>query len=239
MSASVKQIWWAIERRTRWRRSLASRLRGALALSNPKVFCVGRNKTGTTSLAAALRELGYRVGEQRPAELLMEDWGRRDFRRLVAYCHSADAFQDVPFSHDYTFQAMDAAFPGSKFILTVRSSAEEWFQSRVRFDMKRLKVTGRLPTADDLRDDPYVFKGWSWRGRVLVFGAAAEASLYDEQIQKSHYTRHNDRVRDYFRHRPTDLLVLNLADADSMKRLCEFLGRPWVGQRMPVLNQSS
>jgi hypothetical protein len=238
MQQSIREAWWNIERRTRWRRTVASRLNHALGRPNPKVFCVGRNKTGTTSLSAALRDLGYRVGAQRPAELLMEDWGRREFRRLIAYCHSADAFQDVPFSHDYTFQAMDAAFPGSKFILTVRSSADEWYRSRVRFDAKRLQTAG-TPTVDDLRNDPYVYKGWSWRNRELVFGAAAEASLYDEDLYKKHYTRHNERVQDYFRHRPRDLLVLNLADAGSMQRLCEFLGRRWAGQRMPLLNQSA
>ena len=58
----------------------------------PKVFCVGRNKTGTTSLAALMRELGYEVGEQAPAELLVEDWARGDFRAIVRLCRRADFF---------------------------------------------------------------------------------------------------------------------------------------------------
>ncbi|MEW6132914.1 MAG: sulfotransferase [Pseudomonadota bacterium] len=101
-----------------------------------KIFCIGRNKTGTTSLAAALRELGVRVGNQKPAELLLKDWAVRDFRRLVAYCHTAQAFQDIPFSLPYTFQAMDMHFPESKFILTVRDSADQWYHSLVKFHKK-------------------------------------------------------------------------------------------------------
>jgi len=216
---------------------MRSRIRNFLGLKNQKIFCVGRNKTGTTSLGAALKTLGYRVGLQRHAELLMEDWGRRDFHSLISYCHTAEAFQDVPFSHDYTFQAMDSAFPGSKFILTLRDSPEQWFQSVIRFNSKRLNL-GRRPTAEDLRTDAYVYRGWSWRMKELVFGPE-ERTLYDEEIYKSHYIRHNERVQDYFRHRPNDLLVLNLTDQDSMKRLCVFLGHSWNGQQMPLLNMSS
>lgn len=237
MRATIRRLRNGLERRTRWRERLASRLRSAGRFENPKVFCVGRNKTGTTSIAAALEALGYRVGRQRDAELLMEDWARRDFRRLVAYCHSADAFQDVPFSLDFTFQAMDAAFPGSKFVLTVRSSPEEWYESMIRFQTKRIGK-GRLPTVEDLKADDYVAKGWAWRNRELIYGHR-EDELWDETIYKSHYVRHNERVREYFRHRPADLLVLNLAEEESMRRLCDFLGRPWSGQQMPRLNRSS
>ena len=49
-----------------------------------KVFCIGRNKTGTTSVERALQDMGYRLGNQRAGELLLEDWARRDFRRIVA-----------------------------------------------------------------------------------------------------------------------------------------------------------
>lgn len=215
----------------------AARRRPDAGQATSKVFCVGRNKTGTTSLAAALRALGYRVGHQRTAEALIEDWGRRDFRRLIDYCRSADAFQDVPFSHDYTFQAMDAAFPGSKFILTVRSSEDEWYESFIRFHTQRLGH-GRLPTPDELKADPYVFPGWIWRVKELVHGPAEE-DLFREDLYKAHYRRHNERVQDYFRHRPDDLLVLNLADDGAMQSLCRFLGRPWTGQAMPCLNRSA
>ena len=101
-----------------------------------KIFVIGSNKTGTTSLGAALKNLGFRLGSQLEAELLLDDWAQRNFRRLIKYCRSAEAFQDIPFSLDYTFQAMDAAFPNSKFILSVRDSADQWYQSLTRFHEK-------------------------------------------------------------------------------------------------------
>jgi len=206
-------------------------IRPRLRAPRRKVFGIGRNKTGTTSLALALQTLGYRVGDQSAAEELMEDWAIRDFRRLVRYCRSADAFQDVPFSLDYTYQAVDVAFPGSRFVLTVRDSPEQWYESLTGFHTK-IVGRGRLPTADDLRDFPYRHTGWLWRQQQLIYGAD-ETTLYDRELYIEHYRRHNESVRDYFRHRPGDLLVLNLADPSSARALCEFLDLPYDGQPMP------
>ena len=191
-------------------------------------------------MKAALMSLGYRVGNQRSAEFLMEDWGRRDFRRIIRYCHTADAFQDVPFSHHYTFQAMDGEFPGSKFILTIRGSADEWYKSVMRFNSKLLEQrvgSSRAPSVDDLKQDPYVYPGWRWRCRELM-GYGNPEDAFPETEMKAYYDRHNEIVGDYFRHRPDDLLVLNLACQESMERLCSFLVHRFVGQKMPMLNVS-
>ena len=205
-----------------------------------KIFCIGRNKTGTTSLARALHGLGYRIGNQWRGESLLEDWARRDFRRIIALCRTADAFQDVPFSLDYTFQAADRVFPGSRFILTVCDSADQWYASLTAFHT-RIVGSGRLPTADDLK--AYRFRdgkltGYLWRIAQLVYGVD-ESTLYDREIYVSHYARHNERVMDYFRHRGDDLLVINLRQQDAMARLCDFLDVPYAGQAMPHLNRST
>ena len=91
-----------------------------------KIFCIGLNKTGTTSLEKAMIDLGYLIGDQRQAELLFDDWVKRDFSKLIEYCKTAVFFQDSPFSYPYTYVAIDQAFPNSKFILTIRDDAEQW-----------------------------------------------------------------------------------------------------------------
>lgn len=202
----------------------------------PKVFCIGRNKTGTTSIGRALEQLGYKLGVQAEAELLIEDWARRDFRSIVDYCCSADAFQDIPFSLDYTYQAVDSAFPGSKFILTVRDSAEQWFSSLTAFHTKIIRK-GCLPTAEDLKEFPYRYPGWLWRTHQLVYGID-EQSLYDRDLYIKHYHAHNDRVLHYFERRKDALLVLNVSQTDAMPRLCEFLEVPYRGQKMPHVNRT-
>jgi hypothetical protein len=201
-----------------------------------KLFCIGFNKTGTTSLAAAISSFGLRVGDQVRAELLVDDWARRDFRRIIAYCRIADAFQDVPFSLNHTYGVLDHAYPGAKFILTVRDSADEWFDSLLRFHAKLIGKQ-RVPTADDLREFSYHGTGWLWHAHQLLFNVD-ETNLYDRDHYVAQYELHNRQVLDYFRHRPEDLLVLNIGKSNAMQSLCDFLGFDYDGRQMPHLNIS-
>lgn len=103
--------------------------------SRTKVFCVGYNKTGTTTIEAVLRNLGYRMpGQARQEALVVEETFRGNFVPLRTLCSSYDAFQDMPFSQGVIYAIVDSMFPGSKFILTVRDS-NEWFESLVRFQL--------------------------------------------------------------------------------------------------------
>jgi hypothetical protein len=198
-----------------------------------KIFCVGSNKTGTTSLAAALQRLGFPLGEQAYGELLIDEWTERNFGPIVKFSGSAQAFQDIPFSLDDTYVALDQAYPGSKFILTVRNSAEEWYQSLVRF-LTKLIGNGRRPTADDMKAFPYRYFGWIWQVHQAVYGID-EATLFDPQIYQANYLAHLAGVQRYFQGRD-DLLVLNLSESKSMDRLCRFLGVKGRRMTMPHLN---
>lgn len=96
---------------------------------------------------------------------------------------------------------MDAAFPGSKFILSVRGSADEWYSSLVNFHMMRLqKRTGekRIPTLEDVKNDPYRYPGYLYRVRQLTVGGADEKDAYPEERLKVYYERNNKIIIDYF-----------------------------------------
>ena len=66
-----------------------------------------------------------------------------------------------------------------------------------------------------------------------------ESLLYNREAYIAGYLHHNRSVTDYFRHRPDDLLVLNVGDADAMQRLCGVLGVPYRGQQMPHMNRTA
>ena len=161
-----------------------------------KVFCIGLNKTGTTSIEQALKALHYRIGDQADAELLLHHWARRDFQPLIRYCRSADAFQDIPFSLAYTYQAMDQAFPGSKFILTLRLSSEEWFDSLVRFHSKFFS-DGSPPTIEILASASYRRPGWIKEVMELVFDYPT-VPLYDREKYIQIYETHDQSVIEDF-----------------------------------------
>lgn len=197
-------------------------LRGWSYRKEPKIFCIGRNKTGTTSIHKIFLELGIPVGAQREAEQLAPDWGGGRYDRIEQYVrYGGIAFQDVPFSLPGTFREMDKRFPGSKFILTVRDSADVWYSSVVRFQSK-LFGNGRVPTKQDLQNATYVHKGWVWKMNRLIH-STPDDDLYNQEVLKRSYLDHNAAVIDYFRDRPEQLLVVNLKSVDAAKTISTFL----------------
>jgi hypothetical protein len=202
-----------------------------------KAFCIGCNKTGTTSMAAAFRELGMVVGRQRMAEKLFFDWGKRDFHRILLYCQTAQAFQDIPFSLPFTYQAVDRKFTGSKFILTLRDNPEQWYSSLTRFHTI-LFGHDHLPSADELKEVTYIQKGDVYAAHQLIYNTPPD-DPYNKESMIAHYNTHNSTVIEYFRHRPEDLLVLNVAEPGAYERLCKFLGKPFPGKEFPWENKTA
>jgi len=152
--------------------------------------------------------------------------------------HSAQAFQDIPFSLSFTFQALDQRFPGSKFILTVRDSPEQWYTSLTRFHAALFGKNGQIPTLDDLKAAKKVYPGWAYEAKQLLYETPLD-DPYNKEILISSYIAHNEAVREYFRHRPGDLLTLNVAEPGAYDKLCDFLGKPRSGKVFPWENKTS
>jgi len=201
-----------------------------------KVFCVGRNKTGTSSLKVAMKDLGYIVGEQRAAEFLFRDWARRDFTRLKRYCRTAQFFQDIPFSLPYTFQAMDSFFPGSKFILTIRDP-EKWHESMVKFHRQEKIHGAKAYSLEALREAEYCYRGFAYETKTMVYDLPGD-DPYDRETLISHFNFHNRAVMDYFKNRRHDLLVLDVSVKDAFQELCAFLEKKCDKRVFPFENAS-
>ncbi|MFT6855990.1 MAG: hypothetical protein ACJA0X_001967 [Cyclobacteriaceae bacterium] len=201
-----------------------------------KIFCIGKNKTGTTSMSAFLKTLGFKVAPQRPAELLIHDWGKRNFSNIINYVKvSGVAFQDIPFSLAETYQVMDSAFPNSKFILTVRDSPETWYHSLTSFHSK-LFGNGHLPTKEDLQNVDYMYKGFAWELNRLIH-STPESDPYNKKMLIQEYIEYNDEVITYFQNMPKKLLVINLKEENAHQQIADFLGHkgdvvniPWVNK---------
>jgi len=194
------------------------------AKGKAKYFCIGRNKTGTTSLKRAFEDLGFFVGDQRRAEKLYDKhYFKSEFDQIVKYCESAQVFQDVPFSCPSTYKYLDRAYPGSKFILTIRNDAEQWYQSIVRFHGKSFGLNGRVPpTLEDLKNAIYVRQGFMYN--TVKLHGTPDSAPYNKEVMIAHYERHNREVIEYFKDRPEDLLIINIADTSSYRKFVEFLG---------------
>lgn len=94
-----------------------------------KVFCVGLNKTATSSLGRALDIIGYRVKGWERVKNINE--AKVEAKKCLK---EYDALQDLPWPIIYKW--LDKKYPKSKFILTVRNK-QKWIKSICNFYNKK------------------------------------------------------------------------------------------------------
>lgn len=117
---------------------------------------------------------------------------------------------------------MDLYFPGSLFILTVRD-AEEWYESMVNFHLQSSVHGSRALSLEALKSAPYCYLGYAYETKVFLYDLPGD-DPYHRDTLISHFNYHNRMVKDYFRNRPTDLLVLDITQKNAYNILCEFVG---------------
>ena len=201
----------------------------------PKVFGVGHNKTGTTSLAVALRTWGYTIGDQFVGEGLIGDWSEGRYDRIVSLADTADSFLDMPFSLSGTYVALEAAFPQAKFILTVRGSTKEWYRSLVGAHSKAIGK-GTLPTIAELETHGGR-PGWILEAMQLIYGTEPD-DLYNEQALSRYYEAHNAAAKAHFARRDANFLCVDLSLPSATVEVLSFLGLPTDLEPIPHLNRS-
>ncbi|MEA2093315.1 MAG: sulfotransferase [Pseudomonadota bacterium] len=173
-------------------------------MTRQKVFCVGLGKTGTTSLKESLRILGYRTIR------LPLDW--KDITDFDAALPGVSAA---------LYEDLDAAFPGSKFILTLRD-VEGWLKSIER-DMGR-KVGVQRERSED---------------RETLLKLKYGTAVFDKDKFRKGFHDHEAQVKKYFENRPDDLLVLNITTSAGWEPLCSFLGLPVPELPFPFANKAT
>lgn len=200
-----------------------------------KLFGIGFGKTGTSSLELIFRILGLRVPNQQEQELrIVKQLYGGNFRPLIEFVNQYDAFQDKPFSQGVTYAQVDALFPGSKFILTVRDP-DEWFDSLCRYNCKSNRVASVSEMNEAFYKDKavYLYKNYSYENfkryvtEVRDYKPVANWALnFDKAHFVDFYTRRNEDIVRYFDGREKDLLVIDLTREKDVSRILDFLGLP-------------
>jgi hypothetical protein len=197
-------------------RKVAHRIARLGRAASPKVFGVGLSRTGTKSLHRALGKLGY-LDDHFSTHLLDLDAGELSIN--VARAAEYDALTDITAS--LFFRELDAAFPGSKFILTLREP-EAWLASCKR----------HFPP---LR--PSVWPANS--PRVLALRQRTYSSIsFDAAQFRAAYESHRLAVTRWFADRPESLLIFDVCAGDSWPELCRFLGHPVPTSPFPWANRA-
>ncbi len=114
------------------------------------------------------------------------------------------------------YKELDKLYPNSKFILTVRD-INSWLDSYEKHIKHKI--------ADKFE--------------VIVRKKIFKTIRFDEKKMVLAYKKHEKDVLKYFKHRPKDLLIINLSNLDSWKVLCEFLNKEIPNTPFPHLNKSN
>jgi hypothetical protein len=210
----------------------------SLKKNKAKIFCIGLNKTGTTTIERVFSEFEYKLGDQNKGELLIHDWFNRKYKSIIDFSKSADAFQDIPFSLPTTFMFLEQYFKNAKFILTIRDTEDQWYESITKFHSKLWSDGIRKPTLDDLKKAAYCYKGFAFDSNRYMF-STPENDPYNEAILKKYYSNHNYLVLEYFKSRPNKLIVINVTRDEDYLRLCKFLGKKPKSEKFPWENKTS
>lgn len=190
-----------------------------------KIFGIGYPKTATSSLSKALAILGYRSAHDTygilprffPEEL-------KSYKYDPQILDQNDALSGIVC---LVYKQLDQAYPGSKFILTVRNE-QKWLES-VRAHLQINETAQGRAMDAELPLRPFV-----------------RAKLYDGDIffNEQHtqdylkiYRDFNRGVLAYFKDRD-NLLVMDIEKGDGWDNLCNFLGcrvpdkpLPWKNRR--------
>lgn len=113
-----------------------------------KVFCVGFNKTGTTTLGKSFELLGYRNSSFNK-NVWRNYYLKGRIGKVLYYTSKFDSFDDLPWLKEDLIPILDETFPGSKFVYLERS-IDNWKNSISKWTYKK---KGYYPDLDSLLDD--------------------------------------------------------------------------------------
>ena len=176
-----------------------------------RIFGIGTHKTATTSLHAALKILGYDSAHWKSAHWAKAIWDQMKASGRSLTLEQHYALCDLPIS--LLYKELDLAYPGSKFILTVRDE-DAWIASvRNHWDPE----LNQFRAAWD--HDPF-----SHKVHKLIYGQKG----FNEELFRRKYREHNADVRLYFSGRPEDLLTMDMdrSSCNGWVVLCNFLDQP-------------
>jgi hypothetical protein len=182
-----------------------------------KIFCIGLNKTGTSSLHEAFKILGLKSVH------CIDDDGNNIKDIIETNYHNAnnilkgleqyEAISDWdkgPYTVE-VFKEFDKQYPGSKFILNTRD-INSWLNSREKH-VKRNQEEKKKNPERDIRWLEIDREGW-----------------------EAKFKQHYGEAIEHFKDRKNDLLIFDVTKGDGWEKLCPFLGLPTPNAPFPKKN---
>ncbi|MGB1263542.1 MAG: sulfotransferase [Cognaticolwellia sp.] len=161
-----------------------------------KIFIIGLPRTGTTSVCAAMLDLGFRVAHTAYTDRTFTD---------------AQVIADTPVFCDY--QLLDIAFPNAKFIYLERNLTN-WLPSIAQL-LARMHVN---LVRDDGGFNPIIKRCYQ-----TIFAPYSLSNSQDFAFLSQCYQQHQAQAQSYFNGRVDDFLSIDISAPLSYQQLLTFL----------------
>ncbi|XP_039252920.2 uncharacterized protein LOC120330140 isoform X1 [Styela clava] len=207
-------------------------------INGMKVICAGFPKTGTKSMARALRLLGYgKVYDFEEAiEYGLEEWGEillnksTDMNKVLDQIYSDDVEAVVDFPHSFFFEHFYRKWPNAKVILMIRDEDDQ-FRS-----MKNMLVEAKSTYWLANKIMPYLSKTSRffsrWSDHMLLTAMGSEEP--NELKWKQAFRRHNAYVKSVI---PEEKLLI-YSVSEGWEPLCKFLDKAVPLKEFPFENKA-
>nr|XP_039258331.1 uncharacterized protein LOC120334882 [Styela clava] len=206
-----------------------------------KIICAGLQKTGTKSIAEALRILGYNVHDVYEQFFHEKELWDKILKNTVTTEDYQQSLEDVDAVMDWpavaVWEQIMEAFPDAKVILTIRSSEDEWYESV----KNQYEVGNQYAPKSELLMKIYqllvgsVFRRFEKQTSVFLIACLGVQRFYGTPIEaflRSRYRQHNLYVKSTC---PSNkLLIYNVKD--GWEPLCNFLNQEIPDKPFPRKN---
>lgn len=165
-----------------------------------RVFCIGLNRTGTTTFGRVTSALGLKTWgwNSTSADYTLRWHEGKLTDEMVTTISDHEAFEDLPWP--MMFRELDELCPDALFVLTERRDPETWLSSM------QAHIAERQP----------------WVGDFLVYGSYDPVLDAPKFVER--YISHGEMVRSYFSDRPTKLVTCCWELGDGWDKIIDFLG---------------
>jgi hypothetical protein len=172
-----------------------------------KIFCIGLNKTGTSTLHKAFEILGLKSVHY------MDDKGNNikeiittnflEGNNILKGIEKYEVYSDWDQSPNTVaiFKEFDKQYPNSKFISNTRE-LQSWLDSRESHVKRNQENKLKNPELD------------------------VKWLKIDRKKWENQYKAHYSEIKNYFENREKDLLVFDVVGGDGWEKLCQFLDLP-------------
>lgn len=179
-----------------------------------KIFVVGLDKTGTSSISKALRILNYSVIESDAK--FIDIYEKSDINYFMNFIKQYDAGADLPWC--VLYKELYKKYPNAKYILTTRENENIWVKSHFNH-----------------------FLQTNTKGKELIsryfrtFYKLPYPINHGEELKKIYIT-HNTKVREFF-DGMDNFIDVNVSDV-GWNELCNFVNKDIPQQPFPRIKQS-